>query len=287
MPAGGPSGCSLKHIYGSFFRRRAPRVRRSVSSTSVNIPIDGTARPTTKRRSYSDVSSRNAVTKANLDYTPIPEEGERPLPVVPVVVKQIVSSKPIQNQNGTNKSKVNRPQQPRKAAVQNGTGISFDLDSFVSDPQRTNGGGKFVRASSSNVMLFGELGNLGGGRRQSGGNNYLTTPTPPTPKPKPSRPKSLNQKPTLCRALSKRYTADELKEKGNEEYRNGKYTEALMFYEQAINTNPTKASYYSNKAAALTGLGQLLDAVDQCKEAIRIEPSYRKAHCRIGTLYLR
>ncbi|MCL7045358.1 hypothetical protein MKW94_006319, partial [Papaver nudicaule] len=92
----------------------------------------------------------------------------------------------------------------------------------------------------------------------------------------------------LCRALStSRYDSEALKEMGNEEYKKGKFIEALALYDRAIAMNTDKASYRSNKGVALTGLGRILDAVRECKEAIRIDPSYHRAHHRLATLYLR
>ncbi|KAJ4761552.1 TPR repeat-containing thioredoxin TTL4 [Rhynchospora pubera] len=95
------------------------------------------------------------------------------------------------------------------------------------------------------------------------------------------------EKPEMCRALSRRFSPEELKEMGNEEYKQGRYAEALALYDRAIVMDPKKAAYWSNKAAALTGLGQLLEAVMECKEAVRIDPSYHRAHHRLANLYLR
>ncbi|XWS29513.1 hypothetical protein CRYUN_Cryun24cG0035500 [Craigia yunnanensis] len=74
---------------------------------------------------------------------------------------------------------------------------------------------------------------------------------------------------------------------GNEDYKNGNFAEALALYEAAIAIDPNKASYRSNKSAALTALGRILEAVFECREAIRIEPHYHRAHHRLANLYLR
>nr|CAD1826360.1 unnamed protein product [Ananas comosus var. bracteatus] len=91
----------------------------------------------------------------------------------------------------------------------------------------------------------------------------------------------------LCRALSRRLGPEELKAMGSQECQKGRLAEALALYERAIVMDPNKASYRCSKAVALAGLGRLLDAVAECREAIRINPSYYKAHHRLGTLYLR
>lgn len=74
---------------------------------------------------------------------------------------------------------------------------------------------------------------------------------------------------------------------GNEDYKSGRFAEALALYDAAISIDPNKASYRSNKSAALAALGRLLEAVFECREAIRIEPHYHRAHHRLATLYLR
>lgn len=189
-----------------------------------------------------------------------------------------------------------KPQQPPP------TGISGELESMIADHQRSNGAGKFVRASSGNVMLYGNLGNL----RQPGGttttSNNILDYLPKTKEEKTSytnnctaaklsnyeQQKEKTAEPTsLCRALSTRMDPETLKIMGNEDYKNGKFEEALALYDAAISIDPNKASYRSNKSAALTALGRLLEAVFECREAIRIEPGYQRAHNRLATLYLR
>jgi DnaJ family protein C protein 7 len=78
-----------------------------------------------------------------------------------------------------------------------------------------------------------------------------------------------------------------LKNKGNERYRQGRYEQALVWYDRAISLDSNKATYRSNRSAALIGLGRLTEAVVECKEAIRLDPSYQRAHYRLATLYFR
>ncbi|ERM94172.1 hypothetical protein AMTR_s00010p00179080 [Amborella trichopoda] len=76
---------------------------------------------------------------------------------------------------------------------------------------------------------------------------------------------------------------EELKNMGNKEYKKGRFAEALVLYETAIALDPDRSSYRSNKGAALMGLGRLLEAVDECREAVRLDPSYARAHHRLAT----
>ena len=189
-------------------------------------------------------------------------------------------------------------------------GISDELESLIAEHQRNRGGAQLVRVSSGNVMVHGNLGNL----RQAAGTTY--TYSKPTPRddhlnhsPNNNAPRYLtcgmgnivNKKhqqllqkggkspegPALCRALSCRMDPEELKILGNEDYKNGKFAEALALYERAVDLDPSKAAYRSNKSAALAALGRLLEAVFECREAIRIEPRYQRAHHRLANLYLR
>ncbi|KAJ4869872.1 Inactive TPR repeat-containing thioredoxin TTL3 [Raphanus sativus] len=82
-------------------------------------------------------------------------------------------------------------------------------------------------------------------------------------------------------------TPEELKRSGNDMYRRGRFTEALSLYDRAISLSPENASYRSNRAAALTALRRLGEAVKECLEAVRVDPSYSRAHQRLASLYLR
>nr|GEZ81258.1 hypothetical protein [Tanacetum cinerariifolium] len=74
---------------------------------------------------------------------------------------------------------------------------------------------------------------------------------------------------------------------GNEKYKEGRFDEAIALYTEAIGMDSSVACYYSNRSAALIGLGKLVDAILDCRIAIRIDPSYHRAHYRLGSLYLR
>ncbi|XP_062105876.1 inactive TPR repeat-containing thioredoxin TTL3-like [Humulus lupulus] len=80
---------------------------------------------------------------------------------------------------------------------------------------------------------------------------------------------------------------EEVKKAGNEHYRKGYFVEALSLYDRAISLSPENAAYRSNRAAALTALGRLGEAVRECEEAVRLDPGYGRAHQRLASLYLR
>lgn len=313
------SGCGLLiAVFGrnSFWPRRTTSTG-SFSATNRNNNNNVTKSPSTpnsrRRRGGSDEA-------AFLDSSCIASEGlTRPATRPSSTINQKNSMAQHQNQSRP-PSEVGRPGSaagagPRpspKVYVNQGrrvpkeaVGISGELESMITDHQKVKGSSTLVRASSSNVMLFGNLGNLrqpDGKYSNYGGNNMLDhLPQSANEQNRSSQSKRGNNDysyggnksseaaapASLCRAISTRMDPETLKIMGNEDYKNGRFTEALALYDAAISIDPNKASYRSNKSAALTALGRILDAVFECREAIRIEPHYQRAHNRLATLYVR
>lgn len=312
------SGCGLLCV---FFGRRPPR---TLSSSPVTIPtanVNGITRaPSTlnsKRRrggsneAFLDDSSvgsdQNSQKQSDrIIARPGSNHSRTPSPNV-LYQHQVPGYNQGQGRKGSDHDQiiVARSAPPSqnygvaKKVPQGTVGLSGELESMIQDHQRSKGAGSLVRASSSNVMLHGNLGNL----RQGGGNGNTNSTNVFDYLPKTAREEQMpskvvmnvvkgqsekTKKPeSLCRALSTRMDPEELKIMGNEDYKNGRFAEALALYDAAISIDPNKASYRSNKSAALTALGQLLEAVFECREAIRIEPHYQRAHNRLATLYIR
>ncbi|KAK6287516.1 hypothetical protein POUND7_013695 [Theobroma cacao] len=300
------SGCGLLN---AVFGRRNFWPRRSTSTGSLpinNINIKTASSNTKRRRSGSDEaslfnSSLNGPEAPPKSSTKPPPNHPKP----PAVLQQNQVRKPHDDATRItpNQRYVNQGKRVPKEVVS----ISGELESMIVDHQKTKGNSNLVRASSSNVMLYGNLGNL----RQPGGGNTnsynvldqlpktaredVSTPNGRYPNSvmgnvvkKPVEEKRTEEQPgSLCRALSTRMDPETLKIMGNEDYKNGNFAEALALYEAAIAIDPNKASYRSNKSAALTALGRILEAVFECREAIRIEPHYHRAHHRLANLYLR
>ncbi|KAL8231841.1 hypothetical protein R6Q57_001619 [Mikania cordata] len=159
--------------------------------------------------------------------------------------------------------------------------ISGELEAMIDDNQRLN--------NAKNMKVYGNLGNLrqtvdhrpktDHGSLQNGMGNITRKASKESQKPANAA--------SYCRALSTRMDPEQLKIMGNEDYKNGRFAAALSLYDAALSIDPEKASYRSNKSAALTCLGRLLEAVFEAREAIRIEPFYQRAHSRLATLYLR
>jgi DnaJ family protein C protein 7 len=177
------------------------------------------------------------------------------------------------------------------------TGMAAELDKMIHDHQRVKGTTQMMRATSGNMMMHRNLGNLNAGGASA---RSSLDRVGGSPKPAPTSngyafsglgnivgKAAAAPGDGLCRALSHRTDPEKLKELGNQEYREGNYAEAVALYDQAIIMDPTRPAYWGNKAAALAALGRLTEAVADCREAVRIDPSYARAHHRLGGLYLR
>ncbi|XAR62169.1 hypothetical protein NMG60_11016821 [Bertholletia excelsa] len=194
-------------------------------------------------------------------------------------------SKPVQSQN-------RRPSDAARSSTSsssNGSGLrkqrnkepsftSGELSLAVTD-HRLNGS-----SPMGNIMLLSHLGNLKqpvvtkaphkvGGTLITG--NIVRRPSAESP-----------QFRTMFGGLNK-LDPEMVKSMGNEKYKQGRFEDALVLYNQAISLDPNRASFHSNKSAALIGLGRLIEAVFVCREAIRLDPSYTKAYTRLATVYLR
>ncbi|KQK03314.1 inactive TPR repeat-containing thioredoxin TTL3 [Brachypodium distachyon] len=80
---------------------------------------------------------------------------------------------------------------------------------------------------------------------------------------------------------------EELKRIGNEQYKKGYFEEALRLYDRALAMCPDNAACRANRAAALTGLRRFGEAIKECEEAVRIDPSYGRAHQKLVSLHIR
>lgn len=198
----------------------------------------------------------------------------------------------------------------RRASTSDSRELSMIL---TTNNQQSKDSKALVRASSTKVMLLGDLGNLrlpGNGNIAGNNSPHATTRTANflhrNLQEASSNHRTRHSNGKLggngvmgnivrqssgdlrqCQNLTSRMDPEVLKNMGNEKYKQGRCEEALAFYDRAIALDSSKATYRSNKSAALIGLGRLTEAVAECKEAIRLDPSYQRAHHRLATLYVR
>ncbi|KAB7494043.1 Stress-induced-phosphoprotein 1 [Armadillidium nasatum] len=74
----------------------------------------------------------------------------------------------------------------------------------------------------------------------------------------------------------------ELKAKGNECVKTGNYAEAVLHYTHAIKLNENIPQLYSNRSHAFLKLQHFYYALQDAKEAIRLDPTWYKAYYRQG-----
>ncbi|XP_060966528.1 inactive TPR repeat-containing thioredoxin TTL3-like [Cannabis sativa] len=327
------TGCGL---INAVFGRKSLWAKKTTTQSSIPSSNDKNSNNEFAKTTATQDSKRRRGTSDEISFLPSSAQHQQQ----PHHPKHVVNSRATNNQrpqqqqiitNDNRKQETCYQTQNKTSAyayVNQGTNrkvpkesitISGELESMIIDHQKNKGSSTLVRASSSNVMLFGNLGNLRQQQQQPNGsvldhhnhhnhnqnnnhnhvhskqrsreenpinNNYtnVTATTTSSNNNKTSEPVPSG---SLCRAISTRMDPETLKIMGNEDYKNGRFAEALALYDAAISIDPNKASYRSNKSAALTALGRLLEAVLECREALRIEPHYHRAHLRLATLYLR
>lgn len=71
-------------------------------------------------------------------------------------------------------------------------------------------------------------------------------------------------------------TIEDLKIKGNECVKDGKFIEAVLHYTQAIKLDPNNYLLYSNRSFAFLKLDQHYLALQDANETVRIQPQWAK-----------
>nr|XP_040218476.2 tetratricopeptide repeat protein 1 [Anopheles coluzzii] len=84
--------------------------------------------------------------------------------------------------------------------------------------------------------------------------------------------------------------ADELKQQGNELFKQGEHSRSLDLYTQALRLCPldrkeARAILYANRAAAKAKLDRKQSALEDCTKALEYNPHYLKALLRRANLY--
>ncbi|KAF9943935.1 hypothetical protein BGZ70_005236, partial [Mortierella alpina] len=75
-------------------------------------------------------------------------------------------------------------------------------------------------------------------------------------------------------------TAEQIKAQANQEYKVGNYAAAVDLYSQSIKLEPTNATYYGNRSAALMMIKKYSEAAKDCQTAIRLDSSFVKGYLR-------
>ncbi|XVF88028.1 hypothetical protein PTKIN_Ptkin19aG0016400 [Pterospermum kingtungense] len=149
--------------------------------------------------------------------------------------------------------------------------------------------GMSVNRTSRNDVLGSGLGNYGHGSIMRGGGvgtGPVTASKGGGVEPSNSLGSRGNGSDLMRKAMGS-LEPEEVKRVGNEMYKKGHFLEALSLYDKAIALSPGNAAYRSNRAASLTALDRVGEAVKECEEAVRLDPNYWRAHHRLASLLLR
>ncbi|KAK4341449.1 hypothetical protein RND71_039950 [Anisodus tanguticus] len=261
-------GCGL--VAAFFQRGNSKPIKQTVSQISTKSSTKKLAKPPPKlcEKSFTklppSITPRYSISHDRKHVRRSTSDGTR-----------ISSMKQSSNSSSTNKMSqvVNLAPNTQKLRREQ-TFTSSDLGATLTSHQKSNVNGTLNRASSTgNIMLLGHLGNLKQQKMIQNGSSYQKT--------------ILQQNRILMGNVVNKLDPDVLKSMGNEHYRHGRFEEAMALYNQAITINPKNACYYSNKSAALLSLNRLIEAVIECREAIRLDPFYHNAQYRLARLYLR
>eukprot|EP00878_Enallax_costatus_P004085 GHUV01004311.1.p1 GENE.GHUV01004311.1~~GHUV01004311.1.p1 ORF type:complete len:462 (+),score=153.33 GHUV01004311.1:746-2131(+) len=79
--------------------------------------------------------------------------------------------------------------------------------------------------------------------------------------------------------------AAELKAKGNAAFSSGNYEEAVTFFSQAIEADPTNHVLYSNRSAAEASLKRYTKALKDARKCVELKPDWAKGYSRLGAAY--
>jgi len=80
--------------------------------------------------------------------------------------------------------------------------------------------------------------------------------------------------------------SETVNKRANELFKNGEYEKALNEYNDAIESNPSIAKFYSNKAGCLTKLHRYDEAMKNLTKCLQLDPKFVRAFARKGQIYI-
>ncbi|KAF2708858.1 TPR-like protein [Pleomassaria siparia CBS 279.74] len=110
---------------------------------------------------------------------------------------------------------------------------------------------------------------------------YTTSPPPQTAKYAASTQEAAATQPAVPPTVD----AESYKTAGNKFFKLKDYAQAIKEYSKAIDMDPTNATYYSNRAAALMSAHRFAEALEDCNKADTLDPHNMKIQLRLGRLY--
>jgi stress-induced-phosphoprotein 1 len=77
-------------------------------------------------------------------------------------------------------------------------------------------------------------------------------------------------------------SADDFKNQGNNAFKNKDYDTAIELYTKAIELDPKKEVYYSNRSGAFAAANKLEEALQDAEECLKVNPGFAKGYSRKG-----
>jgi stress-induced-phosphoprotein 1 len=176
------------------------------------------------------------------------------------------------------------------------------LQEIQSDPSKIN-----VHLTDPRVMtVLGELMGLNVNMPEdadeaAANQSYPVPPTSSSAPKEPARPKTSEPEPMdedlteeEIAAREAKKAAEAAKQRGNDFYKQKKFSEAIECYTEAIEKDPNNIAYVSNLAAVKLEMGEYDACIEDCKKAIEVGRANRadyaliaKVYVRIGNAYLK
>jgi DnaJ family protein C protein 7 len=86
--------------------------------------------------------------------------------------------------------------------------------------------------------------------------------------------------------IDNQLSPEEIKNLANEQYKLGRYEEAIKLYSQAIDASPKTSTFYNNRAAAYLMQKKYKEATFDSRTALELDPTNAKAYARAGKCQL-
>ncbi|KAI9106078.1 heat shock protein sti1 [Phlyctochytrium arcticum] len=77
-------------------------------------------------------------------------------------------------------------------------------------------------------------------------------------------------------------TAEDIKKQGNEAFSAGQFDDAIKYFSQAIELDPTNHVLYSNRSASYASLKNYQKALEDAEKAVEIKPDWTRGYSRKG-----
>ena len=78
----------------------------------------------------------------------------------------------------------------------------------------------------------------------------------------------------------------QLKELGNNQFKNKNYSSAIEYYTRGINMNPSEPVLYANRGTCFKCLGKYKESVKDYKKAVQLNPRNTKNMKKLSSVYI-